>query len=104
MSIDIVPYYALPYFFSYEFYLKNHAFGDLSQHTQILRRGALDNKKGFFQFYFNKKTLEGVLSINKEWKEVKKARDLVLHRLNFENPTEITNEIKLLEEYSKEKI
>jgi NAD(P)H-nitrite reductase len=89
----------LPYFYSYQFELKIHAYGDLTSKTSIVRRGALDEKSGFFQFFFNGDVLDGVLSVNKKWDEIKLARELVLRRAKFENPSELSNESKSLSEY-----
>lgn len=75
----------LPYFFSYQFDLKINAYGDLTNRTKIVRRGTFDKEKGFFQFYLNNSVLDGVLSVNAKWDDLKKARDLVLQRKTFES-------------------
>ena len=101
MAGNKVAFSELPYFFSDQFDLNINAYGDLAQHTQILRRGALEAQNGFFQFYFNKNILEGVLSINRKWKEVKKAKDLVEQHAKFDDPVSLTDETKPLETFLK---
>ncbi len=86
------PFDELPYFFSYQFDLKINAYGDLSQRTKIVKRGALNKDSGFLQFYLNQGTLDAVLSVNKGGDEVKKAKELVFARKSFSDPTVLSNE------------
>ncbi len=88
----------LPYFFSYQFDLKITAYGDLTRRTRIVKRGSLNAKEGFFQFYFDNNRVEAVLSVNKRWDEIKLARDLVLERRIFADPLIVSDESKPLEE------
>jgi 3-phenylpropionate/trans-cinnamate dioxygenase ferredoxin reductase subunit len=92
MAGEKKPFNDLPYFFSYQFDLKISAYGDLSQKTSMVKRGELNETEGFFQFYLNKGMLDAVLSINKKWEEVKKAKDLVIARKFFPDPTIFSNE------------
>ncbi|MGI0091453.1 MAG: NAD(P)/FAD-dependent oxidoreductase [Nitrososphaerales archaeon] len=92
-------YLELPYFFSYQFDLKINAYGDLSHRTRIVKRGSLSDKEGFFQFYFNEDRIDAVLSVNRGFDEIKKARELVTRRIRFPEPSEISDESKTLESW-----
>ena len=91
----------LPYFFSNQFDLEINAFGDLSQHTTVVRRGHLDSKKGFIQFYFGGAVLNGILSMNANWKEIERARVLVEGRKEFEDPSVLSDESRTLRSFAK---
>ena len=67
----------LPYFYSYQFDLKLNAYGDLSRRTGHVRRGQLCKENGFMQFYLNNGNIDAVLSINRKWEEIKRAKELV---------------------------
>ncbi|MDG6901920.1 MAG: FAD-dependent oxidoreductase, partial [Nitrososphaerota archaeon] len=91
----------LPYFFSNQFDLEINAFGDLSQHTRIVRRGQLDPKKGFIQFYFNGAALEGILSVNANWSEIEHAKVLVGGGKDFADPSVLSDESRTLRSFAK---
>jgi 3-phenylpropionate/trans-cinnamate dioxygenase ferredoxin reductase subunit len=86
----------LPYFFSNQFDLEINAYGDLSQHTTVVRRGRLDAKRGFIQFYLDESTLNGILCVNADWKEVERAKTLILMRKDFAEPSILSDESKTL--------
>ncbi len=88
----------LPYFFSYQFDLKITAYGDLTRKTRIVKRGSMNVKDGFFQFYFNDNKLEAVLAVNKRWDEIKMTKDLILNRGNFSDPLILSDETKPLQD------
>jgi 3-phenylpropionate/trans-cinnamate dioxygenase ferredoxin reductase subunit len=90
------PFDELPYFFSYQFDLEVNAYGDLSQHTEIVRRGKLDASKGFIQFYFDGGILNGVLSVNADWKEIELAKTILGMRKEYPNPSILSDESKTL--------
>ena len=73
----------LPYFFSNQFDLEINAYGDLSQHTRVVRRGQMDTKRGFIQFYLDGPTLNGILYVNADLNEVERAKTLILMRKDF---------------------
>ncbi|MDA4131006.1 MAG: FAD-dependent oxidoreductase [Thaumarchaeota archaeon] len=66
-----------PYFFSNQYDLEINAYGDLSQHSHVLRRGALDARKGFIQFYFDEEILNGILTVNAKWSDIEEAKSLI---------------------------
>ncbi len=91
----------LPYFFSNQFDLEINAFGDLSQHTEVVRRGQLDPKKGFIQFYFDGAVLNGVLSVNADWNEIERAKVLIARRKDFADPSALSDESRKLGSFAK---
>lgn len=90
------PFSELPYFFSFQFDLEINAYGDLSQHTEIVRRGKLDAKTGFIQFYFDGIMMNGILSVNADWKEIERAKTLLGMRNEFHSPSILSDESKTL--------
>ncbi len=101
MAGQAKPFDELPYFFSNQFDLEINAFGDLSQHTIVVRRGTLDSKKGFIQFYFGGAVLDGILSMNANWKEIERAKVLVEGRKEFEDPSVLSDESRTLRSFAK---
>ena len=91
----------LPYFFSNQFDLEINAYGDLSQHTTVVRRGQMDAKTGFIQFYFDGPTLNGILSVNADWNEIERAKTLILMRKDFAHPSILSDESKTLKSIIK---
>jgi 3-phenylpropionate/trans-cinnamate dioxygenase ferredoxin reductase subunit len=91
----------LPYFFSNQFDLEINAYGDLSQHTTVVRRGQMDAKTGFIQFYFDGPTLNGILCVNADWNEVERAKTLILMRKHFAHPSILSDESKTLKSIIK---
>jgi 3-phenylpropionate/trans-cinnamate dioxygenase ferredoxin reductase subunit len=91
----------LPYFFSNQFDLEINAYGDLSEHTAVVRRGAMDPKTGFIQFYLNGATLNGILSVNADWKDIERARALIESRRDFADPSILSDEGRTLKSISK---
>jgi 3-phenylpropionate/trans-cinnamate dioxygenase ferredoxin reductase component len=91
----------LPYFFSNQFDLEINAYGDLSQHTTVVRRGQMDAKRGFIQFYLDGPTLNGILCVNADWKEVERAKTLILMRKDFAQPSILSDESKTLKSMVK---
>jgi NADPH-dependent 2,4-dienoyl-CoA reductase/sulfur reductase-like enzyme len=90
------PFNELPYFFSFQYDLEINAYGDLSQHTEIVRRGKLDAKTGFIQFYFNDKMLNGILAVNADWNEIERAKSLLNMQKEFPSPSILSDESKTL--------
>ena len=86
------PFDILPYFFSLQFDLEINAYGDLSKYTKVFRRGKLDAKTGFIQFYFDGAMLNGILSVNADWKEIEKAKILLNMRKKFSRPSLLSDE------------
>jgi len=86
----------LPYFFSNQFDLEINAYGDLSQHTTVVRRGQMDAKRGFIQFYLDGPTLNGILCVNADWNEIERAKTLILMRKDFAHPSILSDESKTL--------
>ncbi|HZW56574.1 MAG TPA: FAD-dependent oxidoreductase [Nitrososphaerales archaeon] len=84
MAGEHLPFDELPYFFSDQFGLEINAFGDLSHRTRVVKKGVLNEKDGFLQYYFDGERISGVLAVNKEWEEIEFARDLVLLRKRYE--------------------
>jgi 3-phenylpropionate/trans-cinnamate dioxygenase ferredoxin reductase component len=95
------PFDELPYFFSNQFDLEINAYGDLSERTTTVRRGMMDAKTGFIQFYFNGATLNGILCVNADWKEIERARTLVESRKDFPDPSILSDEDRTLKSISK---
>ena len=91
----------LPYFFSNQFDLEINAYGDLSQHTDVVRRGPLDPKRGFIQFYFDGATLNGILSVNADWNEIERAKALIEGRKDFPDPAALSDESRTLRSFAK---
>jgi 3-phenylpropionate/trans-cinnamate dioxygenase ferredoxin reductase subunit len=91
----------LSYFFSNQFDLEINAYGDLSQHTTVVRRGRLDAKRGFIQFYLDGPTLNGILCVNADWNEVERAKTLILMRKDFAHPSILSDESKTLKSMIK---
>jgi 3-phenylpropionate/trans-cinnamate dioxygenase ferredoxin reductase component len=91
----------LPYFFSNQFDLEINAYGDLSQHTAVVRRGQMDAKKGFIQFYLDGPTLNGILCVNADWNEIERAKTLILMRKDFAHPSILSDESKALKSIIK---
>jgi 3-phenylpropionate/trans-cinnamate dioxygenase ferredoxin reductase subunit len=92
----------LPYFFSNQFDLEINAYGDLSQHTAVVRRGQMDPKRGFIQFYLDGPTLNGILCVNADWNEVERAKTLILMRKDFARPSILSDESKTLKSIIKD--
>jgi 3-phenylpropionate/trans-cinnamate dioxygenase ferredoxin reductase component len=90
----------LPYFFSNQFDLEINAFGDLSQHTAVIRRGKLDPRKGFIQFYFDGAILNGILSVNADWNEIERAKTLVQNRKTLDDPSALSDESRSLRSFA----
>jgi 3-phenylpropionate/trans-cinnamate dioxygenase ferredoxin reductase component len=90
----------LPYFFSNQFDLEINAFGDLSQHTAVVRRGQLGSKEGFIQFYFDGNVLNGILSVNANWNEIERAKTLILNREGFAEPSAFSDESRNLKSFA----
>ncbi|MDG6945808.1 MAG: FAD-dependent oxidoreductase [Nitrososphaerota archaeon] len=86
----------LPYFFSNQYDLEINAYGDLSSRTSTILRGDLDSRDGFLQFYFNGTVLDGVLSVNREWDEIEKAKELVESRKPIADPSAVGDESRAL--------
>jgi 3-phenylpropionate/trans-cinnamate dioxygenase ferredoxin reductase subunit len=91
----------LPYFFSNQFDLEINAYGDLSERTATVRRGKMDAKTGFIQFYFNGATLNGILSVNADWKDIEMARALLESRKAFADSSVLSDEDRTLRSISK---
>jgi 3-phenylpropionate/trans-cinnamate dioxygenase ferredoxin reductase component len=96
------PFDELPYFFSYQFDLEINAYGDLSKRTATCRRGKMDPKTGFIQFYFDGAMLNGILCVNADWKEIEKAKALLKSRKDFADPSVLSNEEKTLKSIIKD--
>ncbi|MDG7008914.1 MAG: FAD-dependent oxidoreductase [Nitrososphaerota archaeon] len=86
----------LPYFFSNQYDLEINAYGDLSSRTSTVLRGGLNSSAGFLQFYFNGTVLDGVLSINRDWDEIEKAKALVERRKAIDDPSAVGDESRAL--------
>lgn len=86
----------LPYFFSNQYDLEINAYGDLSSRTSTVLRGEMGSKAGFLQFYFNGTTLDGVLSVNRDWDEIEKAKAMVERRKRVVDPSALGDEGKAL--------
>jgi 3-phenylpropionate/trans-cinnamate dioxygenase ferredoxin reductase subunit len=84
-----------PYFFSNQYDLEINAYGDLSRHTTVVRRGEIDAEKGFIQFYFDDKTVSGILSINAKWSDIESAKALVSLDWEYDH-TILTDESRTL--------
>jgi NADPH-dependent 2,4-dienoyl-CoA reductase/sulfur reductase-like enzyme len=91
----------LPYFFSNQLDLEINAYGDLSQHTTVVRRGQMDAKTGFIQFYFDGPTLNGILCVNADWNGIERAKTLILMRKDFAHPSILSDESKTLKSIIK---
>jgi 3-phenylpropionate/trans-cinnamate dioxygenase ferredoxin reductase component len=91
----------LPYFFSNQFDLEINAYGDLSEHTTVVRRGQMDAKRGFIQFYLDGSILNGILCVNADWNEVERAKTLILMRKDFAHPSILSDESKTLKSMIK---
>ncbi len=91
----------LPYFFSNQFDLEINALGDLSQRTAVVRRGALNARTGFIQFYLNGQVLDGVLAVNADWRDIERAKSFVLSRTKFDDPSLLSNESKALSSFAR---
>ncbi|MDG6951629.1 MAG: hypothetical protein JRN12_07295, partial [Nitrososphaerota archaeon] len=76
--------------------LEINAYGDLSSRTSTILRGDLDSRDGFLQFYFNGTVLDGVLSVNREWDEIEKAKELVESRKPIADPSAVGDESRAL--------
>lgn len=87
----------LPYFFSNQYDIEINAYGDLSQHSAIIQRGEMDSGSGFLQFYFNAGVLNGILSVNADWNEIEKAKNLVSLQKEFGNASMFSDETRPLE-------
>jgi hypothetical protein len=98
------PFDELPYFFSNQFDLEINAYGDLSQHATVVRRGKMDAKTGFIQFYLQGTTLNGILSVNADWKDIETAKTLVGVRKGIPNPSILTDESNTLRSIIKKSI
>ncbi len=85
---------ALPYFFSNMFRLSIMVYGDISQHTQVIRRGDLDLDKGFIQFYLEDEKINGFLVINRSLEEIKTANRLLLKHEVLNNPSLLSDKSK----------
>jgi NADPH-dependent 2,4-dienoyl-CoA reductase/sulfur reductase-like enzyme len=90
------PFDELPYFFSNQFDLEINAYGDLSQRNSIVRRGKMDARTGFIQFYLQETTLSGILSVNADWKDIETAKTLLGMRKEIPNPSILADESKTL--------
>ncbi len=86
-----------PHFFSFMFDLVCNVYGDLNQHDQIIRRGELNLKKGFLQFYMHQGRINAVLSMNRSLEELKAARSLLVSRRSFEDSSVLSDESKSLQ-------
>jgi hypothetical protein len=71
--------------------LEINAFGDLSTRTRIVKKGVLNEKDSFLQFYLEGDRLSAVLVVNKEWEEIEDARDLVLLRKRYDEVAPLLN-------------
>jgi 3-phenylpropionate/trans-cinnamate dioxygenase ferredoxin reductase subunit len=96
------PFNELPYFFSNQFDIEINAYGDLSKRTTTVRRGKMDAKTGFIQFYFDGATLNGILCVNADWKEIEKAKTLLESRKEFTDPSILSDEEKTLQSTIKD--
>lgn len=90
------PFDELPYFFSNQFDLEINAYGDLSQRSIIVRRGKMDVKTGFIQFYLQGTILDGILSVNADWKDIETAKTLLGMRKEIPNPSILADESNTL--------
>ncbi|MDA4136271.1 MAG: FAD-dependent oxidoreductase [Thaumarchaeota archaeon] len=95
------PFDELPYFFSNQFEIEINAYGDLSKRTTTVRRGKMDIKTGFIQFYFDGTTLDGILSVNADWEEIEAAKTLVGLRKDFADPSILGDEKRTLKSIIK---
>lgn len=86
----------LPYFFSNQYDLEINAYGDLSTRTSIVTRGKMGSKAGFLQFYLNGNAIDGVLSVNRDWEEIEKARALVEQRKELSDPSALGDESRAI--------
>jgi 3-phenylpropionate/trans-cinnamate dioxygenase ferredoxin reductase subunit len=91
----------LPYFFSNQFDLEINAYGDLTKHTAIFRRGKMSERTGFIQFYFEGASLNGILSVNADWNDIEMGRSLLSLRKNFSDPSIVADESKTLRSITK---
>jgi NADPH-dependent 2,4-dienoyl-CoA reductase/sulfur reductase-like enzyme len=96
MTGQKLPFADLPYFFSNQYDLEINAYGDLSRHTEIVRRGKLDAGTGFIQFYFEGRMLNGILTVNADWKDIEKAKALLEMRKEFLHTSILSDETKAL--------
>jgi 3-phenylpropionate/trans-cinnamate dioxygenase ferredoxin reductase component len=96
------PFDELPYFFSNQFDIEINAYGDLSKRTTTVRRGKMNAKTGFIQFYFDGATLNGILCVNADWKEIEKAKTLLESRKEFPDPSILSDEEKTLKSVIKD--
>ena len=95
------PFDELPYFFSNQFGIEINAYGDLSKHDRVIRRGKMDATPGFIQFYFEGSTLNGILSVNADWKIIDSAKSLLAKRKEIPNPSILADEPKTLRSITK---
>ena len=86
------PFDEPPYFFSNQFDIEIKAYGDLSRRTSTVRRGAMNSKTGFIQFYFDESMLNGILSVNADWKEIEMAKTILELRRDFNDPSMVANQ------------
>jgi 3-phenylpropionate/trans-cinnamate dioxygenase ferredoxin reductase subunit len=93
------PFGEYPYFFSNQFDIEINAYGDLSRHSQVVRRGKLGADPGFIQFYFDGKKLGGILSVNVDWKEIEWAKKLLEAGKEFIDPQALADESKTLRQH-----
>lgn len=75
-----------PYFFSYQFDLEINAYGNLSKPSRVVRKGELDAKTGFIQYYVKDSVVNGILSVNADWKDIEKAKSLI-RKKDIRDPT-----------------
>ncbi|MFI5420259.1 MAG: FAD-dependent oxidoreductase, partial [Nitrososphaerales archaeon] len=95
------PFDELPYFFSNQFDIEINAYGDLSKHDKVIRRGKMDTKTGFIQFYFAGSTLNGILSVNADWKIIDSAKSLLAKQKEIPNPSILADESKTFRSITK---
>jgi len=93
------PFNEYPYFFSNQFDLEINAYGDLTKRSQVVRRGKLDAKTGFIQFYFDGMEMSGILSVNADWKEIGWAKKLLEAGEEFTDPQTLADESKTLRQH-----
>jgi len=93
------PFGEYPYFFSNQYDIEINAYGDLSRHSLVVRRGRLDADPGFIQFYFDEKKLSGILSVNIDWNEIEWAKRLLEAGKEFADPQILADESKTLRQH-----
>jgi hypothetical protein len=62
----------------------------------------MDVKTGFIQFYFDGTTLDGILSVNADWKEIEAGKTLVGLRKDFADPSIVGDQKRTLKSIIKE--